>query len=365
MGEITRVGVDLAKQVIQVHGIDDAGQPVTRRALARRSFLDWCAKLPAGCLVVMEACSGAHHWARQLIRLGLRVRLIAPHLVAPYRMEGKRGKNDANDAAAVCEAGGRPQMHFVPVKTVEQQAILSVHMVRQGVEKDRTACINRIRALLAEFGLVVPVGPQKLRLALPELLEDGANELPGITRVAIQRLIERWRQLDDDLAWCDQQITRHARSDPRARQAQQLLGIGPIGASAMVASVSDFSQFKSGGQFACWLGITPSQNSSGGKSRLGKITKHGDEYLRMLLVQGARTAIQLSKPREERVWLWAQQLSARIGWQKAAVALAAKNARILWAMFTRGQPFVPNHLSVKPRLADAYQVECVSMPHSP
>ena len=348
MGEITRVGVDLAKLVIQVHGVDLEGAVVCRRAIARRGFLDWCARLPCGCLVVMEACTGAHHWARRLISLGLRVRLISPHLVEPYRRQGKTGKNDANDAAAVCEAASRPDMHFVPVKTVEQQGILSVHVLRQGWQKDRTACINRIRALLAEFGLVVAKGPAKLRMQLPELLEDGANELPGVTRLGIQRAVEQWRQLEEDIDWCDQQILRHARTDPRAKQAQQVLGIGPLGASAVVASVSEFRQFNSGRQFAAWLGITPSQHSSGGKARLGGITKHGDDYLRMLLVTGAKCAINCSKPREERVWLWARQLAARAGWQKAAVALAAKNARILWAMFTRGQPFVPNHMSVKP-----------------
>jgi transposase len=348
MGEITRVGVDLAKQVIQVHGVDSDEVVVTRRAIARKSFLDWCAKLPPGCLVAMEACTGAHHWARLLTKLGLKVRLISPHLVAPYRRQGKTGKNDANDAAAVCEAASRPDMHFVPAKTVEQQGILSVHVMRRGWEKDRTACINRIRALLAEFGLVVPKGPEKLRFELPDLIEDASNDLPGITRLVIQRAVDQWRQLDEDIDWCDQQIQRHARTDPRAKQAQALLGIGPLGASALVASVADFGQFQKGRQFAAWLGLTPSQNSSGGKTRLGGITKHGDEYLRMLLVTGAKSAINCSKPREERVWLWAKQLSERSGWQRAAVALAAKNARILWAMFTRGTPFVPNHTSVKP-----------------
>jgi len=346
--KITRVGVDLAKQVIQVHAVDQAGQPLVRRAVPRRSFMDWCAKLPAGCLVVMEACTGAHHWARQLSRLGLQVRLIAPHLVAPYRMQGKRGKNDANDAAAVCEAANRPQMHFVPVKTVEQQAVLAVHTARQGWEKDRTACINRIRALLAEYGLVAPMGPRKLREQLPLLLEDGSNDMPGLARLTIESLLAQWRHLDEAISWCDQRIGQHARDDARARQAHQLLGIGPLGASALVATVADFSQFKSAGQFAAWLGLTPSQNSSGGKSRLGKITKQGDAYLRMLLVQGAKSALHSGKPRPERVWQWAHELSERVGWQKAAVALAAKNARILWAMFTRGQPFVPNHVSIKP-----------------
>lgn len=347
MCEITRVGIDLAKQVIQVHGVDAQEAPVCRRALARKGFLDWCARLPIGCLVIMEACTGAHYWARQLTKLGLRVRLIAPHLVAPYRIQGKSGKNDANDAAAVCEAGGRPQMHFVPVKTLEQQGILSVHVSRHGWDKERTACINRIRALLSEFGLVVATGPAKLRLALPQLLEDGANELPGITRLIVQRLQQQWRQLDEDIAWCEQQIVRHAREDARARQAQSLLGVGPIGASALVATVGDFHQFRNGRQLACWLGITPSQRSSGGKTRLGGITKHGDDYLRMLLVQGAKSALHCAKPREERVWLWASQLAQRAGWQKAAVALAAKNVRILWAMLTRGESFVPNHVSAR------------------
>lgn len=348
MSEITRVGVDLAKQTIQVHGVDAGGAAVARHAVARRNFLDWCAKLPPEALIVMEACSGAHHWARQLAKLGRKVVLIAPHLVTPYRTQGRRGKNDANDAAAICEAGSRPHMHFVPVKTVAQQAMLAVHVQRDGWMKDRTACINRIRALLAEFGLIAPKGVEKLRLQLPDLLEDGTNEMPGRVRLLIQRQVEQWRRLEEDIAWCDQQIAQHVREDPRAKQAQALLGVGPVGASAVVAAVADFAQFRSGRQFAAWLGLTPSQNSSGGKAKLGSITKHGNTYLRMLLVQGGKCAVNGSKPREERVWLWAQQLKERSGWQKAAVALAAKNARILWAMFTRGTAFEPNHVSVKP-----------------
>lgn len=348
MSEITRVGVDLAKNVIQVHGVDVSGRVMVNKALARRSFVDWCARLPGGCLVAMEACSGAHHWARRLALLGLQVRLIAPHLVTPYRVQGKAGKNDANDAAAVCEAASRPHMHFVPIKSVHQQAILGLHRLREGWKEDRTACINRIRALLAEFGLIAPAKPQALRTQLPQLLEDGANELPGLVRLAIERAVAQWRQLEKDIGWCDQRIGEHVRTDERAKQAQSVLGLGPLGASALVASVGDFGQFKSAGQFAAWLGLTPSQHSSGGKSQLGRITKHGNAYLRMLLVQGAKSALLVSKPRDERIWLWAQRLKERVGWQKAAVALAAKNARILWAMFTRGQAFIPNHVSVKP-----------------
>ena len=348
MSEIKRVGVDLAKNVIQVHGVDELGRVVVSKALARKSFTDWCARLPGGCLLAMEACTGAHHWARQLTALGLQVRLIAPQLVAPYRVQGKSGKNDANDAQAVCEAASRPHMHFVPVKTVHQQAILGLHRLREGFKEDRTACINRIRALLAEFGLVAPLKPQALKVRLPELLEDGANELPGLLRLAIERAVGQWGQLDQDIGWCDQRIAEHARGDERAQQAQALLGVGPLGASALMATVGDFSQFKSAAQFSAWLGLTPSQHSSGGKARLGPITKRGNVYLRMLLVQGAKSAVLVSKPRQDRLWQWVQQLKARVGWQKAAVALAAKNARILWAMFTRGQAFVANHVSLKP-----------------
>lgn len=348
MREITGVGIDLAKQVIQVHAVDASGHPVERRALQRHKFLDWCARLPVDCLLVMEACTSAHHWARQLVKMGRKVKLIAPHLAAPYRVQGRRGKNDANDAAAIWEAACRPGMHFVPVKTVEQQAVLAVHTTRSGLMGERTALINRMRALLAEFGIVLPVGVAKLRERLPLVLEDASNELAGRTRALLVSQMQHWRQLDELIGQCDREIAQHARSDPKAQQVQQLLGIGPLGASALVATVGDFAQFANGRQFACWLGLTPSQNSSGGKARLGSITKQGDGYLRMLLVQGAKSVVHLGKPRDSRLWRWVQALKERSGWQKAAVALAAKNARIVWAMLARGKPFEPDHLSVRP-----------------
>ncbi|HSW20770.1 MAG TPA: IS110 family transposase [Ramlibacter sp.] len=351
MREITQVGVDLAKQVIQVHAADAAGQPVSRRAIARRSFLDWCAKLPAGCVIVMEACTGAHHWARQLAQLGLTVRLIAPHLAGPFRRQGRSGKNDANDAAAIWEASLRQGMHFVPIKTVEQQAVLAVHTARSGMQVERTAMINRLRAMLAEFGIALPIGPHKLRTELPGVLEDASNELPGLIRHLALEHMEQWRVLDDFIARCDLHIKQHARKEPRAQQAQQVPGVGPLGASALVATVGDMRQFKNGRQFACWLGLTPSQNSSGGKARLGSITKKGDRYLRMLLVQGAKSVIHLGKRSDNRLWVWLQPLIERVGWQKAAVALAAKNARALWAMLTRGTAYQPDHISVKPEPA--------------
>jgi transposase len=305
--------------------------------------------LPPGCLIAMEACSGGHHWARKLRAMGLDARLIAGHFVGAYRMQGKRGKNDANDAAAICEAAGRPHMRFVPLKTVEQQAQLAVHRLREGYKEERTACINRIRGLLAEFGIVFPQSPDALRRALPEALEDADNELPGVARLALQRAQLQWVELDCHIAWCDERIAAHVRSDEQAQAALQLCGIGPVTASALAASVGDFRQFKTAAQFGAWLGLVPSQNSSGGKASLGGITKRGDEYLRTLLVQGAKSAVMTAHKRSDRISQWLVQLTARVGWQKAVVALANKNARILWAVLAKGRRFDPNHVSVKPQ----------------
>ena len=355
MREITRVGVDLAKRVIQVHAVDAAGQRVTGRALSRDKFLPWCAQLPAGCMVAMEASSSAHHWARRLRAMGLDARIIAAHLVAPYRLQGKSGKNDANDAAAICEAAGRPHMHFVPIKTVQQQSVLCVHRLREGFKAERTACINRIRGLLAEFGLVFPQKPAALRLALPDAIEDAGNELGGIARLALQRAKQQWDELDEHLIWCDQRIAAHLKDSPDAASAQQLMGVGPVGASAVVATVGDFKQFKNGAQFGAWLGLTPKQNSSGGKNNLGGITRRGDTYLRTLLIQGAKSVVWSAHKRDDPISRWVHALREKHGWQKAAVALANKNARILWAVMTKGQPFDARHVSVNPGVAAPLQ----------
>jgi transposase len=348
MSEITRVGVDLAKRVIQVLALDASGARVTGRALAREKFLIWCAQLPPGCLVAMEASSSAHHWARKLKAMGLDARIIAAHLVAPYRLQGKSGKNDANDAAAICEAASRPQMHFVPVKSVEQQSMLCIHRLREGFKSERVACINRIRGLLAEFGLVFPQRPAVLRQALPDVMEDASNELGGLARMALQRALQQWKELDEHLAWCDQRIAAHLKTSDQVRQAEQLMGVGPITASALVATVGDFHQFKDGAQFGAWLGLTPRQNSSGGKNKLGRITKRGDTYLRTLLIQGAKSVVHTAHKRDDPISRWVHQLKEKSGWQKAVVALANKNARILWAVLVRGKTFDARHVSVKP-----------------
>ena len=343
-----RVGVDLAKSLIQVHAVDAAGRVITSRALARDKFMQWCVRLPAGCVVAMEASSSAHHWARKLIGFGLDARIISAQLVSPYRSEGMSGKNDANDAAAICEAASRPTMRFIPVKSIEQQSMLCVHRLREGVKEDRTACINRIRGLLGEFGLVFAQGARELQGVLSEVLEDASNELGTLARLTLQRAQSQWHELDAHLAWCDERIAAHARGNEAVKVAASLLGVGPVTASAAVATVGDFKQFKNGAQFGAWIGLTPRQHSSGGKNNLGGITKRGDTYLRTLLIQGAKSAVMTAHRRQDKISQWAVALRERSGWQKAVVALANKNARILWAVMTRGEAFDPNHLSVKP-----------------
>jgi transposase len=348
MSEITRVGVDLAKRLIQVHGVDTTGRAVTTKAISRGKFLAWCAQLPPGCVVAMEACSSAHHWARQLAAMGLVPRLIAPHFVAPYRMQGKTGKNDAADAAAICEAASRPTMRFVPVKSCEQQGVMTLHRLREGYKEERNACINRIRGVVAEFGAVFAKGPKALREALPEVLEDATNELTGLARLSLQRAFEHWLTLDAEISWCDARIVEHARADEQAAKAASIHGIGPIGASAMSAGVGDFKQFRRADQFASWLGLVPRQNSSGGKTVLGGITRRGDDYLRTLLIQGARSVVSTAAKRSDPVSRWIVQLQQRIGRQKTLVAVANKNARILWAVLAKGRDYDPLHVPGKP-----------------
>jgi transposase len=239
-------------------------------------------------------------------------------------------------------------MRFVPIKTAEQQGQLAVHRLREGFKEERTALINRIRGLLAEFGLVFAKGPEALRHVLAEVVEDAANELPGVARLALQRAHEHWIDIELQIAWCDERIAEHVRADERAKKAAALLGVGPITASAIAASVGEFKQFDNARQFGAWLGVVPSQNSTGGKASLGRITKRGDEYLRTLLIQGAKSAVMTAGKRSDRISRWLVQLKQRAGWQKAVVALANKNARILWAVLTRDVAFDADHVPAEP-----------------
>ena len=226
--------------------------------------------------------------------------------------------------------------------------MLCIHRLREGLKQERTACTNRIRGLLAEFGLVFPQKVINLRQALPDVIEDATNDLGGLARLALQRAQQQGEELDEHMKWCDARIAAHGKTNEQVRQAEQLAGIGPVTASAVVATVGDFKQFRNGSQFGAWLGLTPRQNSSGGKNKLGSITKRGDMYLHMLLIQGAKSAVMNAHKRGDPISKWAYQLKEKSGWQKAVVALANKNARILWAVFVRGKPFDAHHRSVKP-----------------
>lgn len=331
---IIRIGVDLAKNVFALHGVDEAGQVRLARTVWREQLLEVLAAVPP-CTVAMEACSGAHHWARRLLDLGHTPRLIAPKFVAPYRMSGRQGKNDAQDAAAICEAAGRPAMRFVPIKSEAQQAVLTVHRVRQGFVEERTATINRLRGLLSEFGIVLPLKAATVRHQAARHLEA----LPTIAQRALGDLLAHLSYLDGRIDEYDTQLKLAARDDERARRLMNLRGVGPIGASAIVATVGAAHEFRNGRQFAAWLGMVPRQHSSGGKQRLGRITKAGDAYLRTLLIMGARAVLASAAGRTDRISRWALALQARRGYMRAVVAIAAKNARLAWAMLRTGENF--------------------------
>ena len=332
---ITCMGIDLAKQVFQIHGVNRAEKAQQRRQLRRSQMLAYFSKLEL-CLIGMEACSGAYYWARELSKFDHDVRLMAPQFVKPYV---KSGKNDANDAEAICEAVSRPTMRFVAIKTVEQQVIQAEHRIRSRLVKSRTALANEIRGFLAEFGIAVSKSIGILRKALPELLEDGENGLPGNFRVLLAELSEELRVLDDRITAFDARIAQAVREDSRIKRLLEIEGIGPITASAIIAAVGDATQFNSGRDMAASFGLTPQQHSSGGKNRLGRISKRGDKYIRMLLIHGARAALNAAKNKEDGRSRWVKNLADRRNKNIATVALANKNARIAWAILSRGEDY--------------------------
>ena len=332
---IMTVGIDLAKNVFAVHGVDDNGKPVlVKPKVSREHLLALIAQLPP-CLIGMEACTGAHHWARQFRQYGHTVRLMAPKFVIPYRLSGKRGKNDAADAAAICEAVTRPQMRFVPVKEEHQQVILALHRTRTGFVEERTATYNRLRGLISEFGIVCPQKIAALRRALMDHLED----LPGYVNQCVGELLAHADALEARIAEYDRIIRAAAREDVRSRRLMDLPGIGPNTASALLASLGTGHDFRNGRQVAAWIGLTPGQYSSGGTIRLGRITKAGDRYLRSLLVMGAKAILSGLGDKQDRFSRWARSLVERRGYWKAVVAIAAKNARLAWAVLRYGEAF--------------------------
>ena len=338
--EISTIGLDLAKNIFQVHGINSQGEPVVRKALRRSQMLPFFAKIQP-CLVGIEACGTSHHWARELIKLGHDVRLMPPAYVKPYV---KRGKNDAADAEAICEAVTRQTMRFVPIKSREQQAALSLHRVRSLLIRQRTQLINMMRSMLAELGIAIPVGIEKA-LQMARRIVDGETELdlPTEAKNVVALLADHVLQLHAKLRKMDLRLAALQRSDETARRLATIPGIGPIGATALAASVTDPSQFTSGRQFAAWLGLTPRQSSSGGKERLGRITKMGDKYLRQLLIVGATALVRYAREKPDTVDPRFIALLARKPARVASVAIANKMARIAWAVMARGGVFERGH----------------------
>ena len=338
--KLSYVGVDLAKNVYQLHGVDRSGKAVWRRRLRRHQWMRVLLEtVEPGCVIGMEACTGAHHWARELQSHGYTVKLIPPQFVKPYV---KSNKNDANDAEAICEAMSRPHMRFVTVKSVEQQDIQATHRVRAELKDHRNAKANQIRGLVAEYGLVAPQTLLALRRAIPDWLEDAENGLTDYFRSLLHGLWDDLLTLDDRIKELDKEITRLANSNEVTRRLQQLRGVGPTVATALVATVGTGEQYRKGRQMAAALGLTPRQSSSGDKHRLFGISKRGDAYLRTLLIHGARAVVSQAKHRDDPLSRWATDIAKRRHPNVAAVALANKTARMAWAMLRNETDYDPN-----------------------
>jgi transposase len=338
---VTTVGIDLAKAVFQVHGVDGRGKTVLRKQLKRQQMVTFFSNLPQ-CLIGMEACASAHFWARKLSEQGHSVKLMAPQFVKPYV---KTNKNDAADAEAICEAVARPTMRFVAIKTSEQQALLALHRARQGFVVERTAQANQIRGLLAEFGFVLARGIHWVGSELPGILEDAQNGLPATSRELFGRLLSHLRELDRHVKEIEAQIQAWHRDDAASQRLQAIPGIGPITASALVASIGNAKSFQSGRQLAAWIGLVPRQHSSGGKERTLGISKRGDTYLRTLLVLGAHTVLRRLKRNAAAEQGWLARLADRRHRNIAVVALANKNARIVWALLAHDRDYQVDYCS--------------------
>lgn len=324
----TTIGIDLAKNCFQIHGVNEHGKTVHKKQLKRDQMLSFFTNLPA-CLIGMEACGSAHFWANKLQGLGHTVKLMAPQFVKPYV---KTNKNDAADAEAICEAVTRPTMRFVPIKSSEQLAVLALHRARQGFVKARTAQANQIRGLLAEYGLIIPQGITHIGQRVPEFLEDSENGLPGTFRHLLMRLHEHLKELNKQVNELEEAIVRWHRDSVASQTLAQLPGIGPITTSALVASIGNPRNFQNGRQLAAWLGLVPRQHSSGGKQTLLGISKRGDSYLRTLLIHGARAVLRVAERKESFAGSWLAGVMARRNHNVAAVAQANKTARIVWAL---------------------------------
>lgn len=333
--KITTIGIDIAKEVFQIHGVDSQGKTLLKKQIRRNEMLKFFVNLQP-CLIGMEACGGSHYWARELSKLGHIVKLMSPQFVKPYV---KTNKNDMADAEAICEAVTRPTMRFVSIKTVDQQAILSIHRARQGFVKARTAQANQIRGLLMELGIVIPQGIHVVIKRMPEILENADNGIPSIQRQLLQRLTDHLKDLEHQVDELETQISRWHKENECSQRLAAIPGVGPLTASALVATIGNALDFKNGRQLAAWLGLVPKQNSSGGKQSLQGISKRGDSYLRTLLIHGSRSVIRYAETSDNK---WLTSLSNRRNKNVVAVALANKNARIAWVLLAKNTGFDGN-----------------------
>ena len=327
-GELSVLGIDLAKQSFQLHGVDANGKTVLKKKLSRNKLCAFVAQLPA-CTIGLEACGGANHWVRVFEQLGHTVRMMAPQFVKPYV---KSNKNDAADAEAICEAVQRPSMRFVPAKSIEQQDMQSLHRIRSQAVARRTAQANQIRGLLMEYGLVIPKGITYVRKAIPGMLEDADNELSALFRELLQGLYNEMVHLDERIAALEIQLKTLCDQDENCQRLLTIPGVGLLSATAMVAAIGDVGVFNNGRELAAWLGLVPRQHSTGGKPMLLGISKRGDSYLRSLLIHGGRSVVRVAGKHQDRRNQWVQQLDKRRGKNISAVAVANKNARIAWAL---------------------------------
>ena len=333
---ITTLGIDLAKNVFQLQGVDSAGNVTLRKRLTRAKLAEFVVKLPP-CLIGLEACGSTYYWARKFRSMGHTVKLMAPQFVKPYI---KSNKNDANDAAGICEAVSRPSMRFVPIKNIEQQDVQSLHRVRSQAVKQRTALANQMRGLLAEYGIIIPKGISHISRHLQGILEDAENELTCLTREIFSDLYEQFKMLSETVNAYTKKIEQIAKDDEKCQRLIKIEGVGPLGATAIMAAVGNASVFKNGREMAAWLGLVPKQHSSGDRTKLLGITKRGNNYIRTLLIHGGRAVARVCDKKSDARSQWIKDKKDRCGINKAAVAIANKNARIIWALLTSGENYV-------------------------
>lgn len=326
--QIRTLGIDIAKNVFQLHGVDEKGKVILKKRLSRSQLKSFLVNLPS-CLIGMEACGGSHYWAREFQKMGHAVKLMSPQFVSPYV---KTNKNDYADAEAIAEAVTRPNMHFVPIKQTRHQDIQTLHRIRQRLVRQRTALSNEARGLLHEYGIIMPKGIASLKKRIPEILEDADNELSGMVRGLFDDLYQELQEVEGRISKCEDRINEIYWQEEQCQRIGNIEGVGHITATAMIAAVADATVFKNGRQMAAWLGLVPRQSSSGGKTVLLGISKRGDRYLRTLLIHGARSVVRRASQKQDKRSLWILDKEKRKGMNKTCVAVANKNARIIWAL---------------------------------